>query len=225
MGKKDKKKRVHIIIISICLIAYFLNIEGREGRESLQGLIPLSPNHIPVAEERKEKKKKTPNIYASQLNEDHIISPGDLLNLKTRGKSSPCLPEYFPSRTTKLISLSLPPSLIHSFIHPLCSPICFSCCYWRSLTGNYLYLYSHSRKISIESKSKSISCKIPNSKNPASISSITTSSASYQVSYQRKKIPRLIGFIKTSRHSFGTPYPPPSSAYTVQYTVYTTIVG
>lgn len=155
---KNKKKRVHIIIIiiitSICLIAYFLNIEGREGRESLQGLVSLSPNHIPVAEERKET-KKTPNIYASRLKDDHIISPDDLLNLETRGKSSPCLPEYFPSRTTKLISLSLPPSLIHSFIHPLCSPVCFSRC-WRSLTGNHLYLYSHSRKISIESKSDSI---------------------------------------------------------------------
>lgn len=117
MGMKNKKKRVHIIIISICLIAYFLNIEGREGRESLQGLVSLSPNHIPVAEERKEN-KKTPNIYASRLKDDHIISPGDLLNLETRGESSPCLPEYFPSRTTKLISPSLPPpSLIHSFIH------------------------------------------------------------------------------------------------------------
>lgn len=58
---KNKKKREHIIIIiiiSICLVAHFLTIEGREGRESLQGLISLSPNHIPVTEERKEKKRK-----------------------------------------------------------------------------------------------------------------------------------------------------------------------
>lgn len=72
MGMKNKKKREHIIIIiiSICLVAHFLTIEGREGRESLQGLISLSPNHIPITEERKEK-KKTPNIYASRLNDDH----------------------------------------------------------------------------------------------------------------------------------------------------------
>lgn len=138
MGMKNKEKRVHIIIISICLVAHFLTIEGREGRESLPGLIPSSPNHIPVTKERKEK-KKTPNIYASRLNDDHIISPGDLLNLKNERKIQPVLARILP------IPIPTSSSLIHSFIHPLCSPICFSCC-WRSLTGNYLYLSSHSRK-------------------------------------------------------------------------------
>lgn len=147
MGKKNKKKRVHIIIISICLIAHFLNIEGRKGRESLQGLIPLSPNQIPVAEERKEK-KKTPNIYASRLNDDHIISPDDLLNLENERRVQPVLARILP--------IPIPTSsFAHSFIHPLYSPVCFSCC-WRSLTGTYLYLSSHSRKISIESKSNLI---------------------------------------------------------------------
>lgn len=116
MGKKNKKKRVHIIIISICLIAYFLNIEGREGRESLQGLVSLSPNHIPVAEERKEN-KKTPNIYASRLKDDHIISPDDLLSLKNERKIQPVLARILPFKNDKAHIPIPTSSFIHSFIH------------------------------------------------------------------------------------------------------------